>query len=270
MKKIHENIGTNLPTSKFACNYGIDHLEENCSESFTTATKFIQHMRHVHNSKPWICTECPGLKRFQVRQNFQYHCLTHAGKRGFVCDICSRSFANPRQLYSHRSLHLGKRYLCPHCGYRARSTANLRGHVRTKHEEPSFHCDTCEKKFSTNNNLKSHQRIHTGVTPYECEICHEKFKRLHHLNSHLQSKKHNDAMIKCRRKGIVVPEQLDPSKRSRGSKNLVEDGPYAPISNEQILVDSMVVNVINDNQSYVVLDGHTVEIVQTIEQDADG
>ena len=146
MKKIHENIGTNLPTSKFACNYGIDHLEENCSESFTTATKFIQHMRHVHNSKPWICTECPGLKRFQVRQNFQYHCLTHAGKRGFVCDICSRSFANPRQLYSHRSLHLGKRYLCPHCGYRARSTANLRGHVRTKHEEPSFHCDTCEKK----------------------------------------------------------------------------------------------------------------------------
>ena len=55
-----------------------------------------------------------------------------------------------------------------------------------------------------------------------------------------------------------------------GCKNLVKDGPYAPISNEQILVDSMVVNVINDNQSYVVLDGHTVEIVQTIEQDADG
>ena len=41
----------------------LDHIEETCSESFNTATKFIHHMRQVHKTKPWICTECPELKR---------------------------------------------------------------------------------------------------------------------------------------------------------------------------------------------------------------
>ena len=223
-------------------------------------------MRQVHKTKPWICRDCPGeSKRFQERQNYQYHAMTHAGKRDFVCDICSKTFANPRQLYSHRALHSGKRFLCTHCGYQAKSTANLRGHIRTKHEEPGFQCDGCPKKFSTNNNLKNHQRIHTGETPYDCVICHEKFKRLHHLNSHLESKKHQDAMIKCRRKGINVPERLDPSKRFRGSKHSIEDtAAITAISNEQILVDSMV--VINADNQYITYDGHTVEIVQAIEQ----
>jgi len=276
--KIHDGLVTLAKLqqdSKFPCNYSLDHTkEETCSESFNTATKFIHHMRQVHKTKPWICTECPELKRFQERQNFQYHGMTHDGKRSFVCDICSKCFANPRQLYSHRSLHLGKRFLCPNCGYHARSTANLRGHIRSKHEAPSFKCDACDKKFSTNNNLKNHQRIHTGETPYDCLICNEKFKRLHHLNSHLESKKHKDAMVKCLRKGISVPEALDPSKRSRSCKILVED--HGPIQSshmqvsteEQVLVESMV--VINDhNQSYVMLDGHTVEIVQTIEPDGE-
>lgn len=113
-------------TLNFTCNINQDHPDIRCNEAFLTATKFIQHMKQVHRSKPWLCNECPELKRFQERQNYQFHKMTHDGKRGFVCDICSKSFANPRQLYSHRSLHLGKRFLCPHCGYRARSTANLR------------------------------------------------------------------------------------------------------------------------------------------------
>ena len=45
------------------CYKSLDHLEETCSESFNTATKFIHHMRQVHKTKPWICTECPELKR---------------------------------------------------------------------------------------------------------------------------------------------------------------------------------------------------------------
>ena len=124
MKKRHGRSGG--PSSKFACNISKDNPDVKCSESFSTAVKFIHHMKQVHKCKPWICTECPDKKRFQERQNYQYHSMTHDGKRGFVCDICSKSYANPRQLYSHRSLHLGKRFLCPHCGYRARSTANLR------------------------------------------------------------------------------------------------------------------------------------------------
>lgn len=240
--------------SRLACNIMSDHPEIICSQSFSTATKFIEHMKKVHGSKPWICTQCP--KRFQERQNFQYHLMTHDGKRGFVCDICSKSFSNPRQLYSHRSLHLGKRYLCPHCGFRARSTANLRGHIKTKHEEKSFECQVCSKKFSTNSNLKNHLRIHTGETPYQCILCHAKFKRLHHLNSHLDSKVHKDTLAKCKRKGVDIPARLDPAKRSRG-KTIEDDQ-----NTEPIFIDNFDNMVVLDDQSYVMLDGQTVEIVQ--------
>ncbi len=141
---------------KFACNLKEDHPTSKCRQEFVTAKSFINHMKNTHQTKPWICLQCPGKKRFQERQNFNFHMMSHEGRRGFICDFCQKSFANPRQLYSHRALHLGRRYLCTHCGFKARSTANLRGHIRTKHEDRSFQCLMCEKKFSTNNNLKNH------------------------------------------------------------------------------------------------------------------
>lgn len=251
-------------SSNFACNISHDHPQIQCKESFKTATKFVEHMRSVHGLKAaWLCIQCEESKRFSERQNYQYHLMTHDGKRGFVCDICSKSFANPRQLYSHRSLHLGKRYLCPHCGFRARSTANLRGHIKTKHEEKGFSCEVCSKKFSSNTNLKNHLRIHTNETPYHCTLCNVKFKRLHHLNSHLASKVHQVAIAECKRKGVEIPTRLDPTKRNRG-KSLVEDGPVTdePILLGHVPFGNMV--VIDETHPYVMLDdGSTVEIIHT-------
>ena len=53
-----------VQNSKFTCNFSVDHINATCSEAFNTATKFIQHMRQVHKTKPWICLQCPGFKRF--------------------------------------------------------------------------------------------------------------------------------------------------------------------------------------------------------------
>ena len=58
------------------------------------------------------------------------------------------------------------RFLCQECGYRARSSANLRGHVKARHEARQFACDICNKSFSSGNNLKNHMRIHTGEVGY--------------------------------------------------------------------------------------------------------
>ena len=74
-------------------------------------------------------------------------------------------------------------------------------------------------------------------------------------------------MAKCRKKGVDIPDTLDPSKRLKATllagqgRHLVEDG---PVTNEPILLgnvpfDNMV--VIEETQSFVVLeDGHAVEI----------
>ena len=86
------------------CNAG----EETCREIFSTARGFIKHMKEQHGMKPWYCGPCD--KRFMERQNLQFHMMScHENKKNFACDICNKSFANPRQLYTHRALHLGKR-----------------------------------------------------------------------------------------------------------------------------------------------------------------
>ena len=93
---------------------------------------------------------------FYIFLKFQYHQMSHEGSKTFICDICQKVFANPRQLYCHRALHLGKRFLCSQCGYRARSATNLRSHVKTKHQGKQFECSFCYKKFGSANNLRNH------------------------------------------------------------------------------------------------------------------
>ena len=184
-RKHHESkpeILRSQQSTTFLCNAYIDNPRITCQEEFSTAKHFIYHMKKCHEVKPWICAVCPDLKRFEVKQNFQFHELTHsAGTRNFVCDICQKSYQNSRQLYNHRALHLGRRFNCSQCGFAAKSSANLRGHIKTKHEERKYECEVCLKKFSSSSNLKSHQRVHTGETPFQCELCEIKFKRIHHL-----------------------------------------------------------------------------------------
>ncbi len=262
-KTEHKDVKRTLERGPFECNIQKEMRQDSCNSVFKTVRSFTEHMKREHCVRPWLCVECPDLRRFQDRQNYQYHLLTHQGQRDFVCDICLKSYATPRQLYSHRSLHLGKRFLCPHCGFRARSNANLRGHVRTKHEDRGFECEVCSKKFSSNTNLKNHQRIHTGETPFQCILCNVSFKRSHHLNAHLESKVHQDVLDDCRQKGVNIPSSLDPSKRRQLGRGKIEDG---PVTNEPILIgtvpyDNMV--ILDENvRSFVMLDGQTtVEIV---------
>ena len=226
-KKTRQEVSKKKPSLE--CNAG---QESGCRESFNTARAFIKHMKEQHAMKPWYCQPCD--KRFMERQNLQFHMMScHENKKNFACDICNKSFANPRQLYTHRALHLGKRFLCQECGYRARSSANLRGHVKARHEARQHDCPLCGKKFSSGNNLKNHMRIHTGESPYSCELCGVSFKRAHHLHSHIESKMHLDVMDKCRRKGQPVPQHLDPLRRARG-RPMVEDGPVTLANHPQL------------------------------------
>ena len=160
MKKKH-GIDVAMSESKYICN--VQSFEEKkvspCrGQRFKTAKQFMFHMNKTHQLSPWLCDMCQ--KRFKERQNYQYHMMTNheTETKTFVCDICEvpKVFKNPRQLYTHRSLHLGRRFLCSHCGYKARSSANLRGHIKSKHEGKSFECNVCQKKFGSGSNLKNH------------------------------------------------------------------------------------------------------------------
>jgi len=207
----------------FVCSAG----DDNCKAVFNAARHFTTHMQTVHNLKPWKCEICS--KRFVQKQNYQDHALSHGDSKKFTCDICTKVFNTPRKLYAHRSLHLGRRFLCQQCGYKAKSASNLRGHIKTRHQSKSIKCLTCNKMFSTRHNLKTHERVHTGEKPYTCELCDVSFKRVHHLNSHLETKAHMDLLDKCRRGSVKVADRLDPSRRIRGRK-AVGDGPVTHLA----------------------------------------
>jgi uncharacterized Zn-finger protein len=160
-------------------------------------------------------------------------------------------------LYNHRALHLGRRFNCSQCGFAAKSSANLRGHIKTKHEERKYECDVCLKKFSSSSNLKSHQRVHTGETPFQCELCEIKFKRIHHLNAHIDCRMHRENIVTKQRQGISIPEHLDPNILR---KNKIENTSTKNNPKEETFETTDMVVI--DQESYVMLDGQTVEIIQ--------
>jgi KRAB domain-containing zinc finger protein len=114
IKKIHTMVTSNSgdteivkPTARTqAERLNCNADDTSCKESFATALQFIHHMRSEHGLPPWRCELCS--KRFQDRQNYRFHSMSHGAKKNFTCDICTKSYNNPRQLYAHRSLHLGK------------------------------------------------------------------------------------------------------------------------------------------------------------------
>ena len=111
---------------------------------------------------------------------------THQGILKYECDVCSKKFVTKERLFAHRRLHLGKRFLCSRCDFKARSSTALRNHIIMKHSERKFQCYLCSKKFGSKQNLEQHGVVHTGMTSWHCSICEMSFKRHHHFKAHMQ------------------------------------------------------------------------------------
>ncbi|CAB0037982.1 unnamed protein product [Trichogramma brassicae] len=70
----------------------------------------------------------------------------HEGQKGYVCNVCQRTFAQQ---------------------------TNLIRHQRTVHErQRDYECGVCQRKFTLKFNLIVHQRtVHKGRGDYECDVC---------------------------------------------------------------------------------------------------
>ena len=133
---------------------------------------------------PLECKICK--RRYKEQATFKNHMETHQGILKYECDVCSKKFVTKERLFAHRRLHLGKRFLCSRCDFKARSSTALRNHIIMKHSERKFQCYLCSKKFGSKQNLEQHGVVHTGMTSWHCSICEMSFKRHHHFKAHLQ------------------------------------------------------------------------------------
>ena len=109
------------------------------------------------------------------------------GNKKFVCDMCSKSFAQRVYLVKHKRIHTGEKpYTCRLCNKRFAQSGSLTTHKRTHTGERPYKCNICSKGFVDNAALSKHRRVHTGEKPFNCEICSKSFSQSSCLVKHQQ------------------------------------------------------------------------------------
>jgi len=155
-------------------------------------------------------------------------------KKRCQCDLCDKSYHEESGLRLHKeSKHLGIKYKCDQCDYKATTKYSLEyNHKKRMHERLTITCDICDFSALTVSDINKHKRknhkelllncelcsfatlhknillshiqeIHenpgTDLTQktFLCKLCEAKFYKFSHLNNH-EKTKHGEKRFKCK------------------------------------------------------------------------
>ncbi|XP_061220692.1 zinc finger protein 236 isoform X6 [Neopsephotus bourkii] len=159
-------VSPNVTKSSQTEKEGRVHQCFECSQTFSSATMWMQHSKEVHGKERiHVCHVCN--KAFKRATHLKEHMQTHqAGPslssqkpRVFKCDTCEKAFAKPSQLERHSRIHTGER---------------------------PFQCTLCEKAFNQKSALQVHMKKHTGERPYKCDYCAMGFTQKSNMKLHMK------------------------------------------------------------------------------------
>lgn len=157
-----------------------------CSLKMSILADIQTHMREMHPERLYECEVCK--ERLTTKAELVCHLEQHiaSGEKPYVCTMCPRKYALPRQLKEHIRHHMNKTFGCNHCSKRFRSEAALQEHFNVHTGNRPYACDQCCKKFTSKHILKTHMKTH-GVRqrPHQCRTCGKNFLTSHHLTDHL-------------------------------------------------------------------------------------
>jgi KRAB domain-containing zinc finger protein len=107
------------------------------------------------------------------------------------CRLCLKEFDWPSDLKTHMDgVHLGVKFDCLECDFKATTKGSLIKHVDTVHRGiRKFKCNECERSFSHYGNLARHiQSVHNKIR-FVCtgKGCDNSYSRQGDLNNHIKS-----------------------------------------------------------------------------------
>ncbi len=81
------------------------------------------------------------------------------------CTFCGAAYKYRCQLLHHiKSMHAGKRFVCPQCQCTLSTRRGLTEHVKHVHQKLArYQCQHCSKGYSHRSNYLDHLATHTGV-----------------------------------------------------------------------------------------------------------
>lgn len=145
-----------------------------------------------------VCHLCS--KTFANRRNLNVHLQTvHNKERPWKCSTCDQEFALKQHLQRHQNVHTHEKpYKCEVCSKTFSLKFNMDMHIKTVHVgERKWQCSTCGSTFAQKVNLQAHERVHSGEKPYECELCSKTFTQKANLVVHLKTIHFGERRWRC-------------------------------------------------------------------------
>ncbi|GBN12917.1 Histone-lysine N-methyltransferase PRDM9 [Araneus ventricosus] len=136
--------------------------------------------------KGFVCGLCH--KEFAESWEFDIHYRTHTGEKPFMCEVCKRGFTQKNVLDRHYRTHTSQKpFVCDICQKGFGLKFNLKTHYRTHTAEKPFVCDICQTGFAQRVHLDNHYWIHSGEKPFVCEVCKRGFTQENNLKRHYRT-----------------------------------------------------------------------------------
>ena len=89
-------------------------------------------------------------------------------------------------LHHVKTMHHGRRFVCPQCQRSYVAKDGLKQHVDGMHRKLyTYRCETCGKGFFDRSVYHDHIAAHTGVKRHTCSICEMKFMTKSTLKKHV-------------------------------------------------------------------------------------
>lgn len=188
---------------------GVTYRCPSCPAMYANANAFTKHMREKHFVKVYTCRQCEEFFE-TLSQLFLHARRSHVDpkkpKRNpanfkFHCDQCNYMTNNGGTMEHHKRAHTGEKpYVCDVCSKRFAQKANMKTHRnRHIHRDKIFRCDTCNKAFSSYDIYLAHLRTRehelrehfammaSSQLALECLGCAVTFDSIYNLNKHTRS-----------------------------------------------------------------------------------